>query len=83
MLGEASALGRTAYHLSQLRGGQEQSRASGQQVTAELPAIVGLKRAGTGMRGRELSVVLLSPLQQNPMKTAALNSYQSTMSLEQ
>lgn len=60
-----------------------QSRASGQQVTAELPAIVGLKRAGTGMRGRELRVVLLSPLQQNPMKTAALNSYQSTMSLEQ
>jgi len=37
----------------------------------------------TGMRGRELRVVLPSPLQQKPMQTAALNSYQSTTSSEQ
>lgn len=89
VLREASALGRTGTPLiPALWGtGRSRPRAPGQEVTAELPAMVRLRRAGhrgsnPAMRHRELTVVLLSPLQQKPTK-AALNSYQSTMSFEQ
>lgn len=69
VLGEAPALGRIGIPLIPAPWGtcKERTMASDQQVTTELPAMVRQKSRDTeasnsGMRGRELRVILLSPL---------------------
>lgn len=89
MLGQASALDRTGAALVTASWGQgatdqgirtRDRRAPSHGETEESRDS---RVSNTGMRGRELRVVVLSPLQQKPVTATALNSYQSTMNLEQ